>query len=260
MKIDLDRTYTTIYGESYKIIKYINHTNVIIAFTEYPEYQTSTCAVNIRNGNPYNPHRRILCGKGYHGVGIPISIDNKKTAEYIKWHGMIDRCYGNKLNEESKRCSKCYIDSKSEVSDDWLNYQNFAKWWKDNLNNSHGINDVLCLDSDLLNPEGNLYSSKTCSILPYSLNIGIQLGSSFHFDKQRSQYQVRVTRTITNESSHVGRTSNLTEAWYLYSKAKDKYISDSYMKLKLKLPSVVEHNLCNFNTLKRLEILGVIKV
>lgn len=260
LKPDFDHVYHTIYGESFKIVEYNNCSNVFISYTDRPYCEVNTCTVNIRNGNPPNPYRPVICGKGFHGEGYPISINNKKTLEYIKWHGMLSRCYGVTRSEDHARASKCYTDAEVTVDPIWFNYQMFATWFKQEMSNSNLANKVICLDSDLLNPRGNLYSENTCCLLPYELNIAIQLATKMQYDRKRNLYAVRVERTVTGQPSFVGRSPTESGAWEIYAKFKDMYIRDAYEKLQCNLPKRVEDVLLNFNCLARVKELGYFKI
>lgn len=260
LKPDFDRIYYTIYGESYKIVKYTNCSNTFISYTDNPDCVVKTSTVNIRNGNPPNPYRPVICGKGFHGEGYPISANNKKTLEYIKWHGMLSRCYGVNYSENHAKAAKCYTDAGSTVDPLWYNYQAFAAWFKQEMQDSKLEDKIVCLDSDLLNPKGDLYSESTCCLLPYELNIAIQLATKMQYDHRRNIYPVKVTRTVTGQLSHVGRSYSESGAWEIYAKFKDQYIRDAYEKLQCKLPARVENALLNFNCIARIKELGFVKI
>ena len=65
------------------------------------------------------------------------------------------------------------------MCNEWLNFQNFAKWYKDNLLKISKVN--FQLDKDLLqeNIENKIYSPETCIFLPHNVN-------SFLTNKQSS--------------------------------------------------------------------------
>ena len=80
-------------------------------------------------------------------------------------------CYDE--NELKKEPS--YIGCK--VCEEWLNFQNFARWIYDNKYEC----DDLELDKDLLIKGNKIYSPNTCCLLPHEINYAI----SMCFDRNR---------------------------------------------------------------------------
>lgn len=245
------------YNYEYTVVGYNKYDSVSIIYDKHPEHVITTSTTNIYKGIPPNPFRAVVCGLGYHGIGHSISTGGIKKTEYIKWHGMLSRCYGTYYSERGRKSVNCYKVNNIRVHPDWFNYQNFHNWWNDNICYFNGRSEIACLDSDLLEPSLNMYSEESCCILPYSLNISIQLASKMWFNPKRKLYEVNSTRTAIGKGSYLGRCETEEEAWLLYSKAKDKYIHDSYINLGMKLPPNVEYNLLNFRSLDRLKALGI---
>ena len=88
------------------------------------------------SGEIKNPYLPIVFGKGYLGVG------NNKTSSksYRVWYSMLKRCYSEEGINRGKELFVC---------DEWLNYQTFAEWYKDNSN------------VGLLNPTNKEFSPNT---------------------------------------------------------------------------------------------------
>ena len=85
-------------------------------------------------------------------------VDGVKTRAYVTWSSMKRRCYvSNAVKDKSyKTC---------EVSDEWKNFQNFAKWFNDNVTDFCNSIDKDCL------VYGNLvYSADTCVMMPMEIN------------------------------------------------------------------------------------------
>jgi hypothetical protein len=74
---------------------------------------------------------------------------------------MLQRCYDNKLHKRHPSYRDC------EVCEEWLNFQNFAKWF--NENNIEGCQ----LDKDLLIKDNKLYSPETCCFIPQEINLSL---------------------------------------------------------------------------------------
>jgi len=237
----LGNTFQSKYGEKFKVIDYVDNENVTL---EYEDGTVVTSrSVNIRQGNPPNPNRRVIYGQGYHGVGVyPISNNGGKSLAYVKWHGMLSRVYdGN--NDKTKLATACY-DGVC-VSEYWHNFQNFAEWFY----REHGkytCKDVLCLDKDLLGKGTKVYSKDTCCFLPYCLNIAIQVGYSVHYDARRRTFRPRVS--MKGVTPYLGDFKHEDEAREAYFNAKNKHISSLAESYRGSIPDNVLQALLNFNT------------
>ena len=76
---------------------------------------------------------------------------------------MLRRCYDEKLHKKYPT----YIDCK--VCEEWLNFQNFAKWY---YNNYYEIeNEKICLDKDILHKGNKIYSPDNCVFVPNNINV-----------------------------------------------------------------------------------------
>lgn len=106
-----------------------------------------------------NPLKPSIQGKGYIGEGPHLSYkNNKKTKEYSAWTDMLNRCYSEKYHERRPTYKDC------SVSKDWLNFQNFATWFKANYFEGCQI------DKDLKYPGNKVYSEDTCLMLTAEQN------------------------------------------------------------------------------------------
>lgn len=100
------------------------------------------------------------CGVGYLGE----DFDKKTDASLrLRWNNIIQRCYNPNATNYSYYGSDGVI-----VSENWLNFSNFKKWWQDNY---YDIGDEkLVVDKDILIPNNKIYDSETCLIIPVSFN------------------------------------------------------------------------------------------
>ena len=110
-----------------------------------------------------------VCEKGYVGIGIYNPENNFK--EYAIWTSLIQRCYNIK-----HKAYKSYGAQGIIICDEWLNFQNFCEWYR---NNSY--EDNLELDKDILaniyNLDNKIYSPSTCLLIPKFFNIFISKDS-----------------------------------------------------------------------------------
>lgn len=77
---------------------------------------------------------------------------------------MIRRCYDEKLKE---RYSAYYGDC--SVCEEWHNFQNFARWWNENIYRVG--TERMHLDKDILFDGNRMYSPNTCVISPQRINM-----------------------------------------------------------------------------------------
>lgn len=101
-----------------------------------------------------------VCGIGYLGDDYDKTTDR---AIYTRWNNILQRCY----NPNSMNYSK-YGEIGVVVSDEWLNFSNYKKWFLDNY---YDIGDErLVTDKDILVKNNKIYSSETCLLVPISFN------------------------------------------------------------------------------------------
>ena len=136
-----------------KIVNYERDSSVIVEFVE-TKTRIKTCAGNIRKGTIKDRMKPSVLGVGFLGYG-KYKTANKRihTNEYVAWRNMIARCYDESLRNKYPTYHDC------TVCDDWLNFQNFARWYQDNVPNNYECWEV---DKDILNDGNRVYSPETC--------------------------------------------------------------------------------------------------
>lgn len=157
------------------ISKYENKNNITVIFED--GFSRITTYNNFKNGSVKNLYFPEVYGKGYIGEGEYKS----GTYIYYVWKDMLKRCYKNP--------TPAYKDC--EVCDEWLNFQNFAKWYN---NNYYDIDEVLNLDKDILG-NNKIYSPENCLIVPKRINSFFikqknkiyNLPSGITYDKSRNK-------------------------------------------------------------------------
>ena len=148
-----------------KIIAYRNNNDIDIQFQDefyyIKEYQTYS---NFKTGGIKNPYDRTTYKVGYLGDGIYMAKENNKIVEgYRVWHDIMRRCY----SEHSKDRFPAYYHI-CTVSEEWHNYQNFAKWFNDN---KYEVNERLHIDKDILCPGNKKYCEEMCMLVPQRINM-----------------------------------------------------------------------------------------
>lgn len=117
--------------------------------------------VHIKSGSVLNPFAPNVMGVAHFGVG---EYSQKKDAKsYGTWRSMLVRCYCPEYQEWKPSYKGCY------VCEDWLNFQNFTKWFYENMP-PEGEGIRYQLDKDLLFAGNKEYSPEKCVIIPDFIN------------------------------------------------------------------------------------------
>jgi hypothetical protein len=210
-------------GMEMTIINYINNSDIDIQFSDgtivrHVQYYAFTKG-GIRNHNIPS-----YLNKGYLGYGkYKARINKIKTEEYIKWGSMLTRCYSEKLQERRN-----YIDCK--VCEEWLNFQNFAKWYNEN---KYYIpdNEKLELDKDIKIKGNKIYSPETCILIPKRINSIIlnrhndrgNLCVGVSYNKKLKKYTANCNRS-EKENAYIGLYNTEIEAFNAYKQEKENEI------------------------------------
>ena len=183
------KIFVTNEGYDIKVIKYINHTNIIIEFLDEYHFTTSVRINKLKDGGISNPYHRSVLGVGYLGVGKHKCWENgKHTKKYDCWIRMVSRCYDDKLKETRLD----YL--KNSMCEEWLNFQNFGDLYDDNYYTIEG--ETMNLDKDILVKGNSLYSPSTCCFVPNKINNAFKghttknktLPVGVRYDKKKNNY------------------------------------------------------------------------
>ena len=223
------------FGSEMTIIRYKNKEDIDIYFSDYDWTFEHAKYINFKNGKikcPYEPRYR---NKGYLGERqYKSSIKGKSTKSFQTWNGMLERCYDIKYQTKQPT----YVDC--TVCDEWLNFQNFAKWYDNNYYHIDG--EKMCLDKDILIKNNKIYSPDTCIIVPESINLLFVKANNL-----RGEYPIGVYYNSKNnkliarcdirgKKIHLGcfELNQIEEAFLAYKTFKEnhiKRIADEYKDL-----------------------------
>lgn len=224
------------HGSLMTIVKYENNKNITIQFEN--GYLLENKNYNdFKNGKIQYPYDKVAYGVGYIGEGeYTVFIDKKHTLAYKYWYGMLMRCYDKELHEKEPTYKGCI------VCEEWLNFQNFAKWFDENYYEVDG--QRMQLDKDILNKGNKLYSPETCVFVPQRINnlftknnkkrgtypIGVT------FEDRRNKFKSSCCIYVNNKTYNkfLGRFNTPEEAFYRYKEFKEQYIkevADQYKEL-----------------------------
>jgi len=158
MREKIDRTgeiHITNEGYPVKIIDGTNRKKCIIQF-ENGHIKYDINYSNIIAGKVSNPYHPSVYKTGYEGFGKYTFLNSPRIK--VLWDSIFARCFNNKKNPS-------YVDC--NISEEWHNFQNFAKWyeqnWKPHMTGWH-------LDKDVLIRGNKLYSSNSCCFIPLEIN------------------------------------------------------------------------------------------
>ena len=187
---------------------------------------------------------RLVEGHGYFGEGIYKSRDKngKKTKCYNTWKHMLTRVYNKKYKEKHPTYENCTI------CEEWLNFQNFAKWYEENYYEVEG--QRMHLDKDILIKGNKMYSSETCVFVPQRINElftknnrirgDYPIGITYH--KRDKVLDVRCS--IYDNNTHSKKLVNIKRlpldkpflAFTYYKNFKENYIKEVADEYKDRIP------------------------
>lgn len=225
-------------GEVATIINYKNYHNIVIEFKKYNEVINCDYG-NFKIGKVESKYIKNTYGVGFIGEGKFITKQNGRfTQSYIYWFNMLKRVYDNKFKEKETTYQDC------TVCEDWLCFQNFAKWFEDNYYEIDG--QRIHIDKDILNKGNKIYAPENCVFVPQRIN-----NLFTKRDKLRGEYPIGVTWhkksnkfisycSIDNRKGrkHLGCFENSIDAFYKgYKPFKENYIKEVADEYKDKIPT-----------------------
>lgn len=221
-------------GLETKIIGYRNRRDMDVLFSDgYIMHGVHyNCFVSGSINSPMYPD---VLGVGYLGIGEHRSrINGIKTQAYIIWSSMLTRCYSDKFIGK-QNYEKCF------VCDDWLNFQNFARWHEANY---YFLEDESVeLDKDIIMKGNKIYSPETCLYVPHKINTVI---CNRHNDRGKHLIGVQKRRgkyiaicNIEGERKYIGIFSSENDAYVAYKNAKEAEIQRVAESYRGRIPNIV---------------------
>lgn len=232
---------------------YVNCKHVEIEFVA-TGYKTISQMKEVRNGMVNDPTAKIVHGVGCFGIGPYVGTVNtadgkkKNSPAYEVWHGILRRCYSENKHDMLKFKPYRFV----EVHKDWLNFQNFAKWFYDNLPSYPNPE----LDKDLRVIGSKEYGPDTCSFVPPAVNslftgyVDRELPRGVHFCNTKKVYVAQLhkgeeTRNGTKRQTFLGYYKTKEPAIAAYRKAKIEHVVEVAERYKDVLHISVYNNLIN---------------
>ena len=227
-------------GYEMKIVEYKNANDIIIEFQDEYKTETHTDYKSFKKGEVKNPYHKSVFGVGYIGIGKYKSKRNGKlTKEYKYWQKMLQRCYDPYYLDRHLTYRDCM------VCEEWLNFQNFAKWYETNYYEI--LNEKICLDKDILVKSNKIYSPETCIFVPNRINTlfiksdairgEYPIGVSWHKKNNKFIAQCQILNKENNKKRiNLGYYDSIEKAFLVYKNFKEKYIKEVADKYKELIP------------------------
>lgn len=172
------------------------------------------------------------------GGKYKVTENGVKTRGYSMWYNMITRLTNKKELEKFPRYKEC------SICEEWLDFQNFAKWFEDNWYECDG--EKMCLDKDILDKGNQVYGPDKCIIVPETINIlftksdkirgKYPIGVYLDGDKYKAQLSYQEEKRGKKKRKNLGRFLSVEDAFSRYKKAKEEYIKIVADRYKDEIP------------------------
>lgn len=234
-KSKVGEIFTTREGHLITVIEYFGREHCTIQFTDGLKLEGLQYS-NVSRGKVKNPYHKSVYGIGFLGVGV-FKI-KKGCARSSVWRNLLSRCY----KEESQEKHLTYKDV--TVCEEWHNFQNFAKWFEEN------ITDKFHLDKDILIKGNKVYSPETCCFVPVEIN-----GLFVKNNSRRGNLPIGVTQRSKKFTAMLnmhgilvtlGTFATIEEAFQAYKIAKEQYIKEMADKWRGQITEQVYQALYNY--------------
>ena len=232
------------FGSRMTIVEYNNSRDITIVFDN--GYIVKCEYGQFKKGSVRNAYDKSVFGVGYLGEGEYKATENGSiTDEYSIWSNMLQRVYDDNYAKKNPTYIGC------SVSDEWHNFQNFAKWYNENY---YTVGDEkMCLDKDVLFKDNKIYSPNTCVFVPQSINKLLTKRN-----RERGQLPIGVTLHKVShkymaqchdgfgERIRLGSFNTPKEAFYAYKKCKEGIINSVAERYKNYIPTNLYNTLITY--------------
>ena len=219
------------FGSRMVIVRYRMRRDVDVHFPEYNWTAKNKEYKDFKKGTIKCPYEPRVCNYGYIGEGeYNTSKNGKVTKCYDTWQHMLKRCYSEREHKKYPTYKDC------KVCDEWLCFQNFAKWFDDNYYEVKG--DEMCLDKDIINKGNTIYSPKNCIFVPERINTlftkrdklrgDYPIGVTYHkpSGKFESRCNIYDYKENKNKIIYLGLYDTPEKAFKVYKEFKENYIRE----------------------------------
>jgi hypothetical protein len=207
-------------------------------------YITKTIWVSFKGGTVKNPYDKSVYGMGYLGEGKYNTGDSRTYdfahIRYRDWKRMLRYCL-----KDVKPDKNIPINKNEEVCLEWLNFQNFAKWYDENYYPIAG--QTMHINNNIIKPGNKIYSPDTCLFVPRNIDrlfstnkYNLPQGIGKHKNKYSIQHKTFKERNITKFG-----INSLEEAIGIITEIKINELKELVDKYKNEIPANVLEILIN---------------
>lgn len=227
-------------GTEMKIVSYRKGSDIDVQFLdEYGYIKEHTTYSLFKLGQIKNPYDKTIYNIGCIGVGDYQIWDNdikRNSPVYDIWSAMIERCYINK-----KKYPAYY--GIVTICDEWLVFQNFAKWYDENKYDCEGR---LHLDKDILHPGNKVYSPENCILLPQRINELFSVCTRGKSNLPQGIKKCVKGYSVNYRGESLGIYKTLIEACEVYIHKKEETIKAVANEYKEIIPEIAYNALLNY--------------
>ena len=234
------------YGDCIKVVGYkdCHHCDIefdngyVLHDVDYRQFERGTAK---------SPFSKVVYNIGYMGIGKYKAVDpnGKAYKQYQSWKNMLRRCYDKKFHENNKTYVGC------SVCEEWLNFQNYAKWYDENYYIIKG--HKMELDKDILVKHNKIYSPDTCIFVPQKINGlfiknerirgDMKIGAMY---KKTNGYKYIASQCSINNKIKSTLCNTEEEAFQLYKFNKEKEIKRIAEEFKNFIPEKLYNAMINY--------------
>lgn len=224
-------------GEIAFIVEYVNSKDITVQFKTTGEL-VKTKYDNFVKGNVKSHFTPSVYGIGIKGLESAVDENGEQLSSYDCWCEMLRRCYSIKYQEKYPTYKGCY------VSEGWLYYPNFKKWYEENYYEIE--NKTSQLDKDVLIKGNKVYSPDTCVFTPKFINTlfvkcqnsrgDFPVGVYYHKRDKKYRAQLSIFKDGKSTLKYLGYFDTANEAFEVYKQAKEDYIKEVADEYKDKIP------------------------
>ena len=252
MRVDSVRKMNELLGKEFEtnnfgkcfVIDYKGRNDVFVMF--YDPVCVVRCHLGTLNkGQIKNPLVPTFYGRGFMGIGKYGKSDSRA---FSLWRSVLERTCCLSFKERRPTYKN------TSVCEEWLNFQNFAKWCYGQklLNAKDDKGSYYQLDKDLILKGNKVYSPETCCFVPPAINNlirskstsarGYPIGVSPH--RKTGRFVAKVV--LFDKNKHLGLFDTAEDAFQVYKKAKEVYIKEIAELWKDRIDSKVYQALLNW--------------
>jgi len=233
-------------GTPMKIVEFNNPMDITVEFQDEHKYRKKTFMPTFAKGSVKNPYDITVWGHGYRGDGDYLEqVDGIKSVRYNVWEQMLKRCY----NFKNPQYQPTYT-GEITVCNEWLNFQNFAKWYDENY--YEVPNEKMQLDKDILHKGNKIYNPNDCIFVPQTINLifvrrkNYRNGTPCGVGKQGNHYYATCghDKIIDN----LGSFNTPEEAFQAYKIRKEETVKQTADGYKQYIPQRLYDALYNWKT------------